>query len=252
MTRALVSGSWLAFWRCLQRYHRYEVEGFEHLAAPGAALIVGYHGRGFAVDLCLLSVVVHDRLGYLPHAIFHEAMGRLPVLRTVLEGVGGVTGDGTVLADAVRRGEHVVVLPGGGREAFRSFRVRYRVDWGDRLGYLRLALRLGIPLVPVASAGADDLYFGLNDGYRLGRRVGVPFKLPLWFAWGATGVFPLSLPYPFRVRQLVGERIHLDADGPVDPRDREHLMALHRRTVARVQALLDRAVGNGTEVRRAG
>ena len=63
MTRALVSGSWLAFWRCLQRYHRYDVEGFEHLAAPGATLIVGYHGRGFAVDLCLLSVVVHDRLG---------------------------------------------------------------------------------------------------------------------------------------------------------------------------------------------
>jgi 1-acyl-sn-glycerol-3-phosphate acyltransferase len=241
---ALIAGSWLTFWRAMQRYHRYEVEGFEHLAGPGAGLVVAYHARGYAVDMCLLSVDIHDRLGYFPHAVFHEAMSRLPGFRTVLRALGGVTGAGHVLEDAVSRGEHVIVLPGGGREAFRCARRRYRVDWGDRVGYLRLALRLGVPLIPVASSGVDALYLGLNDGYRLGKRFGVPFKLPLWFAPGATGLFPLSLPYPVRIRQLIGAPIDLEADGRVDPADDRTLRALHRRTVAHVQALLDRAVAS--------
>jgi 1-acyl-sn-glycerol-3-phosphate acyltransferase len=240
MIESLVLGSWLAFWGSMRRYHRFAVDGFEHLAAPGPALLVAYHARGFAVDVCILSVEMHERLGYFPHAIFHEGIGRLPILRTMLRALGGVAGDHATLSEAVARGEHVIVLPGGGREAFRSACRRYRVDWGNRMGYLRLALRLGVPIIPIASRGVDSLYLGLNDGYRLGKRLGAPLKLPCWVATGATGLFPLSLPYPVRLRQRIGPRIHLDADGPVDPRDGERLLALHRMVAARVQALLDR------------
>ncbi len=238
----LVPVAWLGFWRAMQHYHRFETEGFENLIGGGAALLVAYHARGVASDVCMLSVDVHDRLGYLPHAIFHEGMGRLPVFRTVLRGLGGVTNDDRVLSDAVARGEHIVVLPGGGREAFRSACHRYTVDWGDRVGYLRLALRLGIPLIPIGAAGVDDLYLGLNDGRRWGRRLRVPFKLPFWIALGATGPFP-SLPFPVAVRQVIGERIPLDAAGPVSPDDPDSLLALHRLVTRRVQEAIDRALG---------
>jgi len=240
MIETLVLGSWLTFWGGMRRYHRFRVEGFEHLTEPGPALLVAYHARGFAVDVCLLSVEMHERLGYFPHAIFHEGIGRLPILRTMLGALGGVAGDDAILGEAVARGEHVIVLPGGGREAFRSACQRYRVDWGERTGYLRLALRLGVPIIPIASRGVDSLYLGLNDGYRLGKRLGVPMQLPCWVATGATGLFPLSLPYPVRLRQRIGARIHLDADGPVDPHDGERLLGLHRLVTSRVQALLDR------------
>jgi hypothetical protein len=38
---------WLGYWRVLQRYHRYAVNGLEQLDGSRAALIVGYHGRPF-------------------------------------------------------------------------------------------------------------------------------------------------------------------------------------------------------------
>src|SRR5262249_12361884 len=54
-SRPLPLRLWLAYWRLLQRYHRYTVAGLEHLDGP-AALVAGYHGRPFAYDMCMLTV----------------------------------------------------------------------------------------------------------------------------------------------------------------------------------------------------
>jgi 1-acyl-sn-glycerol-3-phosphate acyltransferase len=233
--------SWLAFWRALRVYHRYEVEGLPILARPGPALVVGYHGRPIAYDLCMLTVTLYERLGYMPHGVIHGAFERQPVLKWLIDGLGFVTGDGEGMAAAVARGELILVQPGGTREGCRSFRHRYQVDWGERVGYLRLALRYGLPIVPVAASGVDDGYIGLNDGYALGKRLGVPHQLPVWLGLGPAGLWPFSPPFPVKVRQVVGEPIDLTAGGPVDPGDRPALLALHRKVAAAVQALLKRA-----------
>ena len=89
---AIARRAWLTHWRRYQRYHRFEVRGFENLQTDRACLIAGYHGRSIARDMCMLSVYAHDRLGYMPHAIFHKAAARMPVTRAIMEGVDGVAG----------------------------------------------------------------------------------------------------------------------------------------------------------------
>jgi hypothetical protein len=186
-------------------------------------------------------VTLYEQLGYMPHGVIHGAFERQPTLKWLIDGLGFVTGDGEGMAAAVARGELILVQPGGTREGCRSFRHRYQVDWGERVGYLRLALRYGLPIVPVAASGVDDGYIGLNDGYTLGKRLGVPHQLPVWLGLGPTGLWPFSPPFPVKVRQVVGEPIDLTAGGPVDPGDRPALLALHRKVAAAVQALLKRA-----------
>ncbi len=234
-------GAWIAWWRARQRYHRYTVSGLEHLLTPGPKLIVGYHGKPIAHDLCMLQIALYDRLGYLPHPVFHAYFGQNPALRAFIDALGFVTGDGEDLARAVARGEHVMVTPGGTREGCRSSRHRYAVRWGERMGYLRVALKYGLPIVPVAARGTDDLYLGLNDGDRTARRLGVPAGLPLWLGLGLVGAWPLAVPFPARIRQVVGAPIDPRAGGPVDPDDREALRPLHAQVVGAVQGLLDGA-----------
>jgi 1-acyl-sn-glycerol-3-phosphate acyltransferase len=135
------------------------------------------------------------------------------------------------------------VQPGGTREGCRSSLHRYEVAWGDRTGYLRLALRYGLPVVPVAASGVDDTYLALNDGYALGKRLRVPARLPLWLGIGPLGLWPLSPPFPVKIVQHIGEPIDLAREGPVDPGDREALLALHRKVARAVQDLLDHAIG---------
>ena len=235
---------WLGVWRAFQRYHRYRVAGLEHLDGERAALIVGYHGRPFAFDMCMLTVAVYDRLGYLPHGILHRGVDDIPPLKWFADGLGFVTTDGDDLAAAVARGEHVVTTPGGAEEGCRHFRQRYQVRWGERVGYLRLALKYGLPIVPVGSAGADDTYIGLLDAARVGQRLGLPRKWS-WIVWtgiGPLGLYPFSPPFPVRMRQIVGAPIDVvaEADGASHD-DRPTLMRLHRRVTGAVQDLLDRA-----------
>jgi hypothetical protein len=245
-----VRATWLSYWSAMRIYHRYEVRGFEHLEGP-PALLVGYHGRPLAYDLCMLTVTVHERLGYLPHGVIHGFLGGAPLLRSLADGLGFVTGDGPAVAEAVARGEHILVQPGGTREGCRSFRHRYEVDWGDRLGYLRLAIRHRLRIVPVAGAGVDDAFVGLNDGYALGARLRVPARIPLWFGVGLLGIWPLSPPLPVKMTQVIGRALDPAAMGATDASDRESLRSVHRRVMAAVQELLDDANGRGRRRDRA-
>jgi 1-acyl-sn-glycerol-3-phosphate acyltransferase len=227
---------WLGLFGAARSYHRYEVIGIERLIRQDPVLIVGYHGRPSALDLCMLTVSLHERLGYLPHGIVHGALSKTPLLGEAFARLGFVTGDGPEVAAAVARGEHVLVQPGGTREGYRSFRRRYEVDWGERTGYLRLAIKHRLPIVPVGGSGMDDAFFGFNDGYALGKKLGMPAGVPLWLGLGATGVWPLSLPFPVKMTQRVGEPIeeHL----AIDTSDAAALRAAHRRVMAAVQGLL--------------
>lgn len=229
--------AYLGAWRALRRYFRYSVRGFERLPTDRAALIVGYHGRPVAYDLCILLVEVYERLGYFPHAVVHGAAASAPLLGRVADGLGFVTGDGADIRAAVERAEHVVVVPGGTREGCRSFRERYRVSWGPRTGYLRLALKYDLPVVPVAARGVDDAYIGLNDGYTWGKRLGMPARLPFWIGLGPLGLWPASPPFPVRIEQRIGPPIELPAG--LRPDDPSGLAAAHGRVQAAVQALLD-------------
>lgn len=234
---------WLEAWGALRAYHRFEVRGIERLDGIGAALLVGYHGRPIAHDQCMLTVTIHERYGYVPHGVVHGAVEQSRVMKWVSDDLGFVTGDGAAVEEAVRRGELLMVQPGGTREGCRSFRHRYEVDWGDRTGYLRLALRHRLPIVPVAASGVDDAYFGLNDGYATGKLLRVPARLPLWVGVGIAGIWPLSPPFPVKIVQHIGEPIDLSGEAAAALVDRGALLALHRRIGAAVQALLDRATG---------
>jgi 1-acyl-sn-glycerol-3-phosphate acyltransferase len=250
---------WYGYWALMRRYHRFEVHHLERLERAGPALIVGYHGRPMAHDLCMLQSLLRDRGQAMPLPIIHGALARLPLFGQLIEAGDFLLGDDATLATAVAAGRQIIVTPGGTREGYRSFRDRYRVNWGERLGYLRLAIKYRLPIIPTAAAGVDDTYIGLNDGYAWGKRLRLPGRLPLWLGLGPLGLFPFSPPYPVRITLHIGEPLQLAEDGLASPAatvpsdapgdaitnapGRDRMLALHRRVMTAVQALLDEARG---------
>ncbi len=92
----------------------------------------------------------------------------------------------------LRAGAILLDYPGGDHEVFRTWRDRNRIDFGDRLGFVRLALRTQVPVVPAVSIGAHETLVVLTRGERLARflRYDKLFRVK---------VMPLVLGPPFGV-----------------------------------------------------
>ncbi len=239
-TRArLVRAWWVNDWRFRQRWHRYNVDGIEHILAPGAALIVGYHGRPSAHDLCMLQLLLLDRYDLVTHAIMHEGVRDVPVLRHLIEGFDFLTGDDDALGTAVRAGHKIIVTPGGTRDGFRPSSVQGRVDWGERNGFVKLAIRHRLPIIPVAGIGVDRTFWSPVDGNDVAKRWKLPPTLPSYLGVGPFGLWPFSLPFPVRITSRVGSPIteHLARD----PKDKAAVNLVGQRVRAAVQGLLDGA-----------
>lgn len=214
--------------RRLVRYHRMTVEG----AVPrGPCIYVALHGAGYLVlDLVLAGY-------FLGWKEFHEG-GRLedwrplrivgadsqierflPGLPRAKEHVGIIGTDEEDCAAVLERGESLLVTPGGMREAQPS-RDFYRLRWDGRLGFARLAVRTGVPIVPVAVVGGAEAYPGVRWG-----------KLSFWS----------PLPLPARLDMAIGEPIPV-ARRPEAARDPAVVKPLQELARARTQALYDRLV----------
>jgi 1-acyl-sn-glycerol-3-phosphate acyltransferase len=230
-------GAWLAACRAVARYHRFEVDGFAHLQR-GPALVAGSHGNGPATGLFLLMAMVHDRLGYLPHGFAHRTFFEVPVVRDGARALGLLPGDGPEAADAIGRGEHLITAPGGGLEGTRPIWEHHTVSWGRSRGYVRLALRLGVPIVPVGTWGQDFMWLGLNHGMIWARRLGIPGEIPPWLAVGVGGLFPFAPPFPVKLRQRVGAPIDPRVHGVDDPDDDAGVERVHRLVERTVQDLV--------------
>jgi 1-acyl-sn-glycerol-3-phosphate acyltransferase len=214
------------------RYFRFETEGFEVVANSEPSLLVGYHGGPWTFDLWMLAARMYDELGYFPRAFWHRIWWRFPALREAVTELGGLPGPPTHadMAEMRSRGEHMVVAPGGTREALRPFWRSHRVDFGGRRGYLRLARAHDLPIIPVVATGLDETFLGLSDGYVL-PKLGVPVYLGL----GLGGVWPFAPPFPVKIRQRVGDPIRLGSPSDGD----EGLEEVNARVATTLQAMLD-------------
>jgi 1-acyl-sn-glycerol-3-phosphate acyltransferase len=131
-----------------------EVQGIDRLP-DGGALLVANHTFGW--DVAFAIARIHARTGRTIWALGEHLWWRVPVVRRLASAVGVVDGTHENADSLLSRGEIVLVLPGGLREAIKPRALRYRLLWGHRYGFVRVALRNKVPLVPLACVGLDDL-----------------------------------------------------------------------------------------------
>ncbi len=243
-------------------YLRVQVRGWENLP-PAPALAVSNHSGGtWAMDAWGFNYAWSERFGgERPlHTLAHEVIFGL-------EGAGRRMARLGVLRAAPRRAQEVLqswrrdvlVMPGGDRETWRPWRERYQVNFAGRRGYARLAIRAGVPVVPVAHAGAHDTLLVLTDGARVARLLRLPqlaraevFPVHLSLPWGLAVGPVLHLPPPTALRYRIGAPIPPPvALRPGEEPPEEAVEALDRAVQASIQAMLIELRGEVSPGRRA-
>jgi len=216
----------------LARYHRFEVRGMEHVPRRGACLWVAHHTLA-TYDGFLLGVRIVQQTGRLPRALGDRTIFQIPGLRGLAPQLGIVQADPEAGETLLRQGEIVAVAPGGMWEALRPAEERYRTRWESRMGFARLALRCGAPLMLSACPRADELYTVFPS--RLTDAAYRRFHLPLPLA---RGLGPTLVPRPLKLVAHIAPLLHPPAWE--ERHEAEQVAELHSRASAVMAELLNR------------
>lgn len=196
------------------------VYGIERIPERGC-LLVGNHTLLGLIDAPLLCATLWNH-GIAVRVLGNHAHFKLPGWRDVLGSAGVVPGTPGIADAMMSRGETLLVFPGGGREVAKRKGEKYQLLWADRLGFARLAVRHGYPIVPFATVGAEDsLDVVVNNDHPLlapARRAferlsGSPDLFPI-----VRGIGPTPIPRPERQYYWFGAPIETSTHTAGDDR----------------------------------
>ena len=133
----------------------------------------------------------------------------------------------------------MLVFPEGTKGSGKHSTDRYKLRRFGRGGFVEIAMRAGVPVVPIAFVGAEEAMPILYKSNRLARLTGIPY-VPLtanMLAFGPAGLFTY-FPAKFRIRVL--PPVTFDVEPGQERYSRSRVMEESERIRAMVQdALFD-------------
>lgn len=222
-----------------------ETQGWEHLPPPPVLLVSNHSGGTTIPDLWGLMYAWTERHGQdrVVHPMGHDMIFSLEGVARAFARLGVLKARPEHASDVLTRLQRdVLVCPGGEKDTWRPYKDRYKVRFAGRKGYARISVRTGVPIVPVANAGAHETLIVLTDGAPLARLLGLPrnfraeiFPIHLSVPWGlAVGPMP-HLPVPAWLSYRFGEPIPPPTGMPEDAA----VELLDEQVRASLQGLLD-------------
>lgn len=191
-------------------WFRVEWDGFEHLPREGGALIVSNHAGAIPSDAPAIMHGIETRLGRPVYGLAEYLFRTMPVVGTLWSRVGGVPAH----PDNAYRLLHdeqqlVLVFPEGTKGTGKHYSERYRLRRFGRGGFVEIAMRAGVPVVPLAVVGAEESMPIVFKSNRLAKLLNVPY-FPVtanMLAFGPAGLVTY-FPAKFRIRVL--PPVHFD------------------------------------------
>ena len=223
-----------------KRYFRVELEGAEQVPEHGRALLVANRSGALPWDgLVLRTALRTARPGLSPlRWLAEDSVIHYPFMGVFMNRLGAVRACPENAERLLTQDRLVAVFPEGAQGSRKLFRDRYRLQRFGRGGYVKLALKLGVPILPTAIIGAEETNPVLGRSRLLGRFVGSD-SVPITptFPWlGLAGL----LPAPVRWRIVVGAPIDLSAYGPDSAEDALVVHRLNEQIRSSLQTLVDR------------
>jgi 1-acyl-sn-glycerol-3-phosphate acyltransferase len=131
----------------------YEVE---HLPAEGSLLVGNHTIYGF-LDLPLMMAEIWKHRRLAVRGLGEHAHYAVPIWRQLLTAGGMVRGTRENVRALMRERRTILVFPGGSREVNKRHGQQYQLLWKERIGFARLAIEHGYPIVPFAGVGDDEM-----------------------------------------------------------------------------------------------
>ena len=240
------SGIWN---KLMDRYFRLEFDGFENLPQEPCLLIGVHSGGPLTMDAWTVIMAWWRQFGESRslHGTAHDVLMNAPVLGEYFRRLGAISPSKENIQASFDRGDDVILWPGGEVDCYRPWTERDKAVLGGRKGFIRLAMKAGVPIVPVATVGGHDTLFVLSEGRGLAKKLKLKERMrsevaPITLSWPfgiALHLTPFQhVPLPAKIRTRIMEPIYLDND-PKRLDDQEYVEDMYAQIEGTIQSGMD-------------
>ena len=239
-------------------YFRVETDGWNNIPKTGNVLLIGSHNGGLAApDTVMMTYDWFRQFGpnRSAYALMEPKIWQvLPGLARLATQVGTIQPHPDMAIAALRRGASLLIYPGGAQDVFRPYSLRNAIYFGGHRGFIKLALREEVPIIPLISHGAHSTLIVLADIYPQLKQLheaGLPWlfgvdpgvcPIYLGLPWGiAIGPWP-NIPLPIKLHTRVCRPILFDRYGDKAAHDHDYVNDCYNKVCALMQHELDQLV----------
>ena len=187
----------------------------------GRVLLISNHSGQLPFDGAMIGtamILEHDP-PRVPRSMIERFVPTVPFVSTLFARAGQIVGTRANAQRLLDEGNAVLVFPEGSRGISKTIFKRYQLERFG-LGFMRLALQTGTPIVPIAVVGAEEQIPSVHNAQKLARLLNAP-AAPL----SPTLLFPLPVKY----RIYFGEPLRFGGD----PDDEDRIIGAKVREVTR-------------------
>jgi len=252
--------SMMPFWGWFyDHYFRVKTQGWEHIPTDSPVLLVGSHNGGLAApDMFMLMYDWFRHFGTerLAYGLMHPTVWKVnPSLASLAVKCGALQAHPKMAIAALSAQASVLIYPGGVQDVFRPYSQRHQIHLAGRKGFIKLALRQEVPIIPIVSLGAHETLIVLADFYEqvkmLNNQWGIPwlfnvdpevFPLYLGLPWGLSfGPLP-NFPLPVPIYTQICPPIIFPRYGTTAANDRKYVEQCYQQVRMSMQQALDQLV----------
>jgi 1-acyl-sn-glycerol-3-phosphate acyltransferase len=198
-------------------WHRVEWEGLEHIPTKGGALLVSNHAGAIPADAPAIMHGIETELGRPVYGLADEIFKQMPVVGTLWSRVGGVLAHPDNAYRLLREQHQLaLVFPEGTKGTGKTYGERYQLRRFGRGGFVQIAMRAGVPVIPIAVIGAEEAMPILWKSPQLAKLLGLPY-VPITANMLAFGPLGVALTLPAKIKIRVLPPVHFDVE-PDQPR----------------------------------
>jgi 1-acyl-sn-glycerol-3-phosphate acyltransferase len=200
----------------LYRYwFRAEWEGLEKIPTGGGALLVANHAAAIPSDAPVIMHGIETELHRPVYGMADHLFKAVPIVGTLWSRTGGVAAHPENAYRLLREQQQLaLVFPEGSKGPGKHFTQRYRLRRFGRGGFVEIAMRAGVPIVPITVVGAEESMPIVYKSPALAKAIGAPY-VPVtanMLLFGPLLGTILYFPAKFRLRVLDPVRFDVPAD----------------------------------------
>ncbi len=219
-------------------WFRVEWEGLEKIPLHGGALLIANHAGAIPSDAPAIMHGVEEELGRPVYGLADYFFRTLPVVGTMWSRTGGVPAH----PDNAYRLLHdqqqlALVFPEGTKATSKTYTDRYRLRRFGRGGFVEIAMRAGVPVIPIAVVGAEESMPILFRVPTVAKMLNLPY-FPVTANALLLGPLGYVTYFPSKFKLRVLDPVHFDVEPGQDRYSRSRVMDEAEAIRARMQDAL--------------